>query len=120
MPRFGTNTNHPKWNGGIHISSKGYKRISTKSGRNKYYHRYLIEKLLLVPIAARYVFPNSGVIPDNMTVHHVDHRNVHNCYGNLQLLDDRIHRFCEREYRKFIMKNYEEWLEYWREDNKYD
>jgi len=117
----GSGTKNSKWNGGMHISSKGYKRISTRTGRNKYYHRYLIEKLLENPIALDYVFPSpKGVIPEGMEIHHVDHRGYHNCYGNLQLLDYRIHRFCEREYRKWISENYKEWCKYWREDGRYE
>ena len=117
---FGSGTKNRNWRGGSYISSKGYLRISTRSKRNKYLHRYLIEKLLKNPIAMSYVFPKSGKIPVGMSVHHWDHRKQHNCYGNLQLLQDCIHRYCEKSYQRFISENYEEWVEYWREEGRWE
>lgn len=109
----GSGAKNSKWNGGIHSSSKGYARISTKNGKNKYVHRYIIEQLLLRPIAAYYVFPGDGVIPPKMTVHHCDHRTTHNCEGNLQLLDRSIHIAIESHYRRWIIDHYKEWVAYW-------
>lgn len=117
---FGSSTKNPKWRGGYYTSDKGYKRISARVGRNKYFHRDLIEKLLLDPIGLIYYGGTMGIIPPGMTIHHWDHRKEHNCYCNLQLLDKAIHDFCEREYRKFIRENYEEWCKFWEGEGRWE
>lgn len=109
----GLGSKNSKWAGGNHLSSKGYRRISTKESRNKYEHRHIMEQLLLRPVAAHYVFCGDGVIPSGMDVHHWDHRNTHNCEGNLQLLDKAIHNAIEQHYRKWITEHYEEWTKHW-------
>lgn len=61
-----------------------------------------------------------SLIPPGMTIHHWDHRKQHNCYGNLQLLQDCIHNFCEKEYQRFIGENYEKWLEHWKDEERWE
>ena len=70
-----------------------------------------METLLLHPIAASYVFPVPGVIPEGMTVEHVDHHKPHNCIGNLMLLDVRIHNALSKASWKYFREHYAEWLE---------
>ena len=108
-----------RWSGGVHTSDKGYRRISHGDHRDKYEHRYVMEQLLLAPVGLMY-YPCCGDIPGWATVHHQDHNRQHNCPGNLILVDRAIHSALSKWRQRYILDNYEAWLEYERERGRWD
>ena len=69
-----------------------------------------MEELLRDPIGLVF-YPAEGRIPDWATVHHNDYDKVHNCHGNLMLLDRHIHNALSRAYRAYLLEHYAEWME---------
>jgi len=69
-----------------------------------------MEKMLERPLCACYVFPNKGVIPEGLTVEHIDHRRSHNCPENLMLLAERIHNAITQAGCRYIRAHYTEWM----------
>lgn len=87
---------HHSWNGGVHVTRKGYRRISQGTNRNKYEHRVVVERLLENPVGL--LFTPGQKIPENMTVHHLDFTKRHNCEGNLLMLEKVIHDYLYNGY----------------------
>lgn len=81
-----------KWRGGKTFTKKGYIQFNHGEHRNKYEHRVIIEKLIRSRTGGL-VWINQIQIPENMTVHHNDHRRAHNCNDNLMLLEKAIHDY---------------------------
>lgn len=78
-----------KWKGGQTTTEKGYVRLYTREGRNRYAHRACMEDMLRNPVGL--MFRGDGMIPEWADVHHIDGDRAHNCQGNLMLLDRPIH-----------------------------
>jgi len=117
---FEAGQRNPKWTGGRPLNTKGYVRLKTRENRYKYEHRVVMERLLQEPLCAEYVFPERGKIPEKMTVEHLDHVRTHNCHQNLMLLEKCIHDSISLAYRAYILANYEAYLVWVAEENKYD
>lgn len=74
---------------GVFITDKGYVRVSRVGPtRGKYVHRIVMAEMCKE--FCFYPLLDDG-IPSGMTVEHLDHKKVHNCGGNLLLLDITIH-----------------------------
>lgn len=74
-------------------TKKGYKRLNHKPYRGMYEHRVVMAKLC----SEFCVYPLEGDgLPAGFHVHHVDYDGMHNCPGNLLLLDRRIHDYLNR------------------------
>lgn len=114
--KFAVGHHNPKWRGGKHQNEKGYVRLMTRAGRNKYEHRFVMETLLKSPIGL--MFAGDGQIPENMTVHHVDHRVTHNCPQNLMLLAKPIHDSMSYDRRLYLAAHHEEFTEMIRRENE--
>lgn len=113
---FEVGQRNPNWRGGRHQNEKGYVRLMTREGRGKYEHRYVMEQMLKSPIGL--LFPGDGRIPENTTVHHVDHRQTHNCRQNLMLLAKPIHDSISHDRRLYLAAHREEFSELIRRENE--
>ena len=107
--RFRAAALHPFWRGGRHTTGKGYVRLKTREGRDKYEHRFVMERMLAAPIGL--MFAGDGEIPAGMHVHHCDGGRRHNCQGNLMLLQECIHNAISRAHRAYLLEHWEEYVE---------
>ena len=95
------------WKGGMHVSDKGYLRYSSGELRHKYVHRNVVELLLVDPIGL--CFRLGQGIPEGYTVDHMDHNKLHNCPGNLLMLQKCIHDVISRSHQQYINDHWEEY-----------
>ena len=109
-----------KWNGGVYVTPKGYRRISHGPNRNQLEHRLVMQQMLMDPIGLCHLPVGDPIIPTWATVHHIDHQKRHNCPDNLMLLDYRIHNALSRSYRKYILDHYAEFLTWQAEQDRWE
>lgn len=82
---------NPKFFRGWRFTQNGYKQITTKLNRFRLEHSLIAEQMCESPLC----LPHA--VPIKYDVHHFDGRHGHNCLGNLQLLDSRIHRAIPKQ-----------------------
>jgi len=110
-----TGVRHPRWKYGQVLNEKGYVRLKSQPDRGMYEHRALMRELLRHRrICASYVFPAGSIgrdgLPVGFSVNHFDQNKTHNCFGNLQLLQNCIHSAISRSRWKYIQSHMEEFI----------
>jgi hypothetical protein len=101
--RLKSGRNYSTLGPGVHLSHKGYIRISSGPNRNKFAHRVVMAGL--ASVWCYYPLNPSTGLPDGFDVEHQDHRRAHNCHQNLILIDHTIHCYlsvASRECRRSL------------------